>query len=181
MMKTFQKGFTLIELLVVIAIVGILSATAIISVTRTSRTSSVRKVGYVFIAMVSDARKEAINGSRRVVFEFTSNSFRWCVTSCTDPNLPQSSIYNSGNVVVAQYASDAHLTATLPAGGIIPLSTTDTIRFYIEPDGTFIFDLNTPVISGVTIYLNHTSDVEEKFRVAITPLIGKGKFIADWN
>ncbi len=177
-----MRGFTFMELMVVMVIIGVLAAVATVSMTARSRESEMRDAVMQFIAMTKDARRTAISLRRRVTFEFTQTTFRWCTVDCTvanTPATPQSRIFRMRNVKVLQYTR-APVIRNVPAEAIIAVAAGVTHRFYFEPDGTMIGYTDDTLPRGITLYFQHDQNAGLRMRVPVLPLVGNASIIPAW-
>lgn len=176
------RGFTFMELLVVMVIIGVLASIATVSMTARSRESNMRDAVFQFIAMAKEARRTAISLRRRVTFEFTQTTFRWCTVDCTvanTPSTPQSRIYRMSNVKILQYTR-APVIRNVPADTIIYVAAGVKHYFYFEPDGTMIGYTNDTLPRGITLYFQHDQNAGLRVRVPMLPLVGNASVISSW-
>lgn len=177
------RGFTFMELLVVMVIIGVLASIATVSMTARSRESDMRDAVFQFIAMAKEARRTAISLRRRVTFEFTQTTFRWCTVDCSvanTPATPQSRLYRMRNVKVLQYTR-APVIRNVPADtSLVAVAAGVKHYFYFEPDGTMIGYTNDTLPRGITLYFQHDQNAGLRVRVPMLPLVGNASVISSW-
>ncbi len=181
-MRTRRSGFTLVELMVVLVIMSVLAAVALMSIRGRSRDDDMRNSLYQFISMVRESRRMAISLRQRTVFEFTRETFRWCVGSCLaapTTTAPQSRVYRMHRVKVLRYAR-APVLAGFPPGTFTNVNAGVTHRFYFEPDGTMIGATTDTLPQGITLYFQHDDDTTMRRRVPVMPLVGSTYIIPSW-
>ncbi len=177
-----RHGFTLVELMVVLVIMSILATIALISMNARAKEDDMRQTVVQFISMAKEARRTAISLRRRVTFEFTQTSFRWCTVDCTvanTPTTPQSRVFNARRVKVLRYTR-ASVIAGIPADTFTAVAAGVIHRFYFEPDGTMIGYTDDTLPRGLTLYFQHDLSATLRVRVPILPLVGTASVINSW-
>ena len=178
-------GFTLVEGMVVVAIIGILSAVAISYAGGGAEDEMVREATQM-AQIIEEARRQAITHSvywrpYNAVFRFRSNSYQWCVYSCSI-NLgvayPKGIVHNLDKIKVVKFVYYPEVEGA-PQYSATTVNTSWRYLYFLR-DGSVGRWSSYTFPSGATIYLQHKQDPTVKYKLVVMPISGKVMIYDHW-
>jgi prepilin-type N-terminal cleavage/methylation domain-containing protein len=180
------RGFTLVEMMVVVAIIAILAALAIWSATANQNQADMDEFSGHILNVVKEARGRAAANGTRYAVQLTPTGVRWCEDQCPSPN--QDDHPNGGEIGRFRRAvGDSRIVSYAESGDIgvgnrPPLTNMPaSIQVYFYADGTADSDRTTAQPEGFTAYLQHGTDSNLQYRVAVLPFSGDVKRYISWD
>ncbi len=130
-----------------------------------------------------EARSRAVSNGKRYAVKLTKTSVQWCENDCP-PNQPNTPGIEIGKVLPAVNDAEAVSFSRTADVGVTPLpaqtALTETVVYFL-PDGSVDSDITTPQPEGFTVYLQHATQENIKFRIAILPLSADVRTFHSWN
>jgi prepilin-type N-terminal cleavage/methylation domain-containing protein len=177
------RGFTLLELLVVIAIIAILATAAVFSIVASRSRRAMQEWTSDIAAVMREGRSRAASSGQRYAVEITPTTARFCQIDCP-PNQPNTPGIELGRTRLGLNGARAAFWAPEADIAIAAMPTKTALAktiIYFMPDGTMDADLTNSDLDGFTVYLQHATKDNYKYRIAVLPLSSEIRTYDSWD